>query len=64
MSDLTAYPVLAGRSIRLTRRNLDAVLTALVLPVMLMLVFVYFFGGAIETSTGKYVTYVAPGVLI
>jgi ABC-2 type transport system permease protein len=56
--------VLAGRSIRLTRRNLDAVITALVLPVVLMLVFVYFFGGAIESSTGDYVTYVAPGVLI
>ncbi|MBO8184402.1 ABC transporter permease [Streptomyces spirodelae] len=64
MSDYTAYAVLAGRSVRLTRRNPDAVITALVLPVMLMLVFVYFFGGAIETSTGTYVTYVAPGVLI
>ncbi|MFE9387785.1 ABC transporter permease [Streptomyces sp. NPDC006784] len=64
MSDPAAYTVLAGRAVRLTRRNPDAVITALVLPVLLMLVFVYFFGGAIETSTGKYVTYVAPGVLI
>ncbi|MFI7240774.1 ABC transporter permease [Streptomyces qinglanensis] len=64
MSDLADCTVLAGRSVRLTRRNPDAVITALVLPVLLMLVFVYFFGGAIETNTGKYVTYVAPGVLI
>ncbi|MFG3257899.1 ABC transporter permease [Streptomyces sp. NPDC048172] len=61
MSD---YAVMAGRSVRLSRRNLDAVITSLVLPVLLMLVFVYFFGGAIETNTGKYVTYVAPGVLV
>ncbi|MGP3976896.1 ABC transporter permease [Streptomyces sp. 8N114] len=61
---MSEYLVLAGRSVRLTRRNTDAVIMALVLPVLLMLVFVYFFGGAIETSTGKYVTYVAPGVLI
>ena len=61
MSD---YAVMAGRSIRLNRRNLDAVITSLVLPVLLMLVFVYFFGGAIETNTGSYVTYVAPGVLV
>ncbi|WP_369201195.1 ABC transporter permease [Streptomyces sp. PU-14G] len=61
---MSEYAVLASRSVRLTRRNPDAVITALVLPVLLMLVFVYFFGGAIETNTGKYVTYVAPGVLI
>lgn len=61
---MSEYAVMATRSIRLSSRNLDAVITSLVLPVLLMLVFVYFFGGAIEGSTGKYVTYVAPGVLI
>ncbi|WP_431775638.1 ABC transporter permease [Streptomyces cucumeris] len=55
--------VLTGRAIRLSRRNLDAVLTAMLLPVMLMLVFVYFFGGAIDTGT-EYVTYVVPGVML
>lgn len=75
MSDLTLpatarpLPVLSdaltmvGRSIRLTRRQLDALLMSLMLPVMLMLVFVYLFGGAIQTGT-KYVTYVVPGVLL
>ncbi|QKV93480.1 ABC transporter permease [Streptomyces sp. NA02950] len=55
--------VLTGRAVRLSRRNLDAVLTAMLLPVMLMLVFVYFFGGAINTGT-EYVTYVVPGVML
>ncbi len=57
---------MVGRSLRLSVRNVDAVLASLVLPVMLMLVFVYFFGGAIDTGTPHrdYVTYVAPGVLI
>lgn len=55
--------VLTGRTIRLTRRNLDAVLTAMLLPIMLMLVFVYFFGGALHTGT-EYVTYVVPGVML
>ncbi|MFF3753894.1 ABC transporter permease [Streptomyces sp. NPDC002018] len=54
---------MAGRGIRLSRRNLDAVITSMLLPVMLMLVFVYFFGGAINTGT-EYVTYVVPGVLL
>ncbi|WP_031073366.1 ABC transporter permease [Streptomyces sp. NRRL S-118] len=54
---------LIGRGIRLSRRNTDAMITALALPIMLMLIFVYFFGGAIETGT-RYVTYVVPGVLL
>jgi len=54
---------MAGRCLRLTRRNLDALLTSLLLPIMLMLLFVYLFGGAINTGT-RYVTYVVPGVLL
>ncbi|MEU7073140.1 ABC transporter permease [Streptomyces narbonensis] len=64
MSDgLTAASTLAGRGIRLSRRNLDAVISSMMMPIMLMLVFVYFFGGAIDTGT-RYVTYVVPGVLV
>ncbi|WP_030756358.1 ABC transporter permease [Streptomyces sp. NRRL F-5135] len=64
MSELLAHSTaLAGRGLRLSRRNVDAVITAMLLPVILMLLFVYFFGGAIDTGT-RYVTYVVPGVLI
>ncbi|WP_328771896.1 ABC transporter permease [Streptomyces sp. NBC_00286] len=55
--------IMTGRSVRLSRRNVDALITAMALPVMLLLIFVYFFGGAINTGT-KYVTYVVPGVLL
>jgi ABC-2 type transport system permease protein len=51
---------MVGRSRRLTMRTPDALLTSLLLPVMLMLLFVYLFGGAIQTGT-EYVTYVVPG---
>ena len=54
---------MVGRSLRLTMRTPDALLTSLLLPVMLMLLFVYLFGGAIQTGT-RYVTYVVPGVLL
>lgn len=54
---------LAGRSLRISRRQPDALITALMLPVMLMLIFVYFFGGAIDTGTA-YVTYVVPGAML
>lgn len=64
---MTAVPVsalaLAGRSLRISRRSPDALIAALMLPVMLMLIFVYFFGGAIDTGT-EYVTYVVPGAML
>src|SRR6187549_418109 len=54
---------LSGRCLRLSRRNVEVVITSLALPVLLMLLFVYLFGGAIQTGT-RYVTYVVPGVLL
>ena len=77
MSDLTAAPTaltaaslrinatlaMVTRSVRLSTRNVDALLTSVILPVMIMLLFVYLFGGAIETGT-EYVNYVLPGVLL
>ncbi|MFD5766289.1 ABC transporter permease [Streptomyces sp. NPDC127049] len=69
MSDRAAGPLatttaLVGRGVLLSRRNLDAVITSLMMPVLLMLVFVYFFGGAIDTGHDQYVTYVVPGVIV
>lgn len=54
---------MAGRCVRLTTRQTDSLVTSLTLPVMLMVTFVYLFGGAIQTGT-RYITYVVPGVLI
>jgi ABC-2 type transport system permease protein len=59
----TAALTMAVRCTRLSARNIDALVTSLMLPVMLMLMFVYLFGGAIETG-GEYVTYVVPGVIL
>lgn len=54
---------LSARCVRLSRRNIDALLTAVLLPVMIMVTFVHLFGGAIDTGTA-YVTYVVPGVML
>lgn len=54
---------MVGRSVRLSRRNIEVLLVSLMLPVILMLMFVYLFGGAIDTGTA-YVSYVVPGVLV
>ncbi|MEO3930018.1 ABC transporter permease [Micromonosporaceae bacterium B7E4] len=54
---------MVGRCLRLSRRNTDAVLMSLLLPVMLMLLFVYLFGGAVNTGMA-YVSWVVPGVIL
>jgi ABC-2 type transport system permease protein len=63
MSDTAAITTMAGRCIRLSSRNIDAMVTSLMLPILLMLMFVYLFGGALDTG-GEYVTYVVPGVIL
>ena len=62
MSEYAVQP-LVTRALRLSLRNIDGLITALVLPVIMMLMFVYLFGGAIATGT-RYVDYVVPGVLL
>ena len=60
---MTASLTMVGRSIRLSRRNLDTLIMAVVLPVLMMALFVYVFGGAIS-SAQSYVDYVVPGILV
>jgi ABC-2 type transport system permease protein len=55
--------IMSGRSLRMSRRNIEGLMTSVALPVLLMLIFVYLFGGAINTGSA-YVTYVVPGVLV
>lgn len=52
------------RCMRLSFRNLDVLITSVILPVMMMVMFVYLFGGAIDVGDVNYVNYVVPGVFI
>lgn len=54
---------LVVRSARLEARQLDGLLMAVVLPVLLMLLFTYVFGGAMDVGTA-YVTYATPGIIL
>jgi ABC-2 type transport system permease protein len=55
--------VMIGRCLRRSLRDPEAFFTALILPVVLMLLFVYVFGGALRTG-GRYVDYVVPGLIV
>ncbi|WP_323374122.1 ABC transporter permease [Plantactinospora alkalitolerans] len=59
----TDLATMIGRCLRLSARNVEALIMSLMLPIMLMLLFVYLFGGAIDTGT-SYVSYVVPGVIL
>ena len=56
--------VLLGRSLRHITRSLDTIITTAVMPIALMLLFVYVFGGAIDTGSEHYVDYLLPGILL
>jgi ABC-2 type transport system permease protein len=57
--------VLVGRCVRRSLRDQEAFFTALMLPIVTMLMFVYVFGGAFSAGDGKpYADYVVPGLIV
>lgn len=56
--------VMLGRSMRHIFRSLDTIITVTIMPIAMMLLFVYVLGGAIKTGTDKYVNYLLPGILL
>ena len=56
--------ILTGRSLRHITRSLDTIITTTLMPIAFLLLFVFVFGGAIQTGTGSYVNYLLPGILL
>jgi len=56
--------VLLGRSLRHITRSPDTIITTAVMPIAIMLLFAYVFGGAIQTGTDSYVGYLLPGIML
>lgn len=60
--------VLTGRSLRHILRSPDTIITTAVMPIAFMLLFVFVFGGAIDTGqgagVGSYARYLLPGILL
>ena len=60
----TDMGVMLGRSMRHILRSMDTIITVVITPIAMMLLFVYVFGGAIQTGTDNYVNYLLPGILL
>jgi ABC-2 type transport system permease protein len=56
--------VLTGRSLKHITRSLDTIITTALIPITLMLLFVFVFGGAVKHGSGSYVSYLLPGILL
>jgi len=55
---------LLGRSLRHIARSPDTIITTTIMPIAFLLLFVYVFGGAIDTGSDSYVNYLLPGILL
>ena len=55
---------LTGRSLRHITRSPDTIITTVITPIAMLLLFVYVFGGAINSGSDSYVTYLLPGILL
>lgn len=56
--------VMLGRSMRHILRSPNTIATSVVMPVAVMLMVVYVFGGAISVPGGSYVDYMLPGIML
>jgi ABC-2 type transport system permease protein len=61
LSDTNA---LLGRSLRHILRSPDTIITTAITPIVMLLMFVYVFGGAIDSGGVRYVDYLLPGILL
>jgi ABC-2 type transport system permease protein len=57
---------MARRSLRHITRSIDTIITVVLMPIALMLLFVYVFGGAIGRQTGSvsYIDFIVPGIVV
>lgn len=56
--------VMLGRSMRHIFRSMDTIITVTIMPIALMLLFVYVLGGAIQSGADNYVNYLLPGIML
>ena len=61
---LSDTAVLTGRTLRHVTRSIDTIITTVITPIGIMLMFVYVLGGAIDTGDVPYIDFQLPGILL
>lgn len=62
--NLSDTAVMSGRVLRHTFRSIDTLITVVAMPIMMMLMFVYVLGGAMNTGSVDYINFVVPGIVL
>ncbi|GAB4587141.1 ABC transporter permease [Nocardia sp. IFM 10818] len=55
---------MVGRNLRHTLRSPDTMIMTIAVPIMILLMFVYVFGGAMSVGNDRYINYVVPGIIL
>lgn len=63
-STLSDIWVMTKRNLLRYKRLPQLIVFSFVQPIMFVLLFAYVFGGAIQTSSGSYINYLLPGILV
>ncbi len=56
--------VMSGRVLRHAFRSIDTLITVVAMPIVMMLLFGYVLGGAMNTGSVNYLNYVVPGIIL
>ncbi|MDU5334282.1 ABC transporter permease [Enterococcus sp.] len=64
MNVLTDTMTLTGRMMKHMTRSIDTVITVVLMPIMLMLAFIYIFGGAMTIPQETYKGFIVPAILL
>ncbi|MDR0908348.1 MAG: ABC transporter permease [Spirochaetaceae bacterium] len=66
MNKLNDTAAMTGRMMKHMYRSPDTVITVIIMPVMMLLLFVYVLGGAMSTGDGSmdYKAYIIPGIML
>lgn len=64
MSAIRDTLTMSKRSLRHTFRSMDTIITVLVTPIVMMLMFVYVFNGLFDTGSIDPINYVTPGIIL
>lgn len=61
---LSDTAVLTVRTMRHVTRSIDTIITTAIMPIAIMMLFVFILGGAIDTGSQSDVNYMLPGILL
>jgi ABC-2 type transport system permease protein len=64
INNISDTQAMVGRRLRHSFRSVDTIITVVAMPVVIMLMFVYVLGGAMNTGSVKYINFILPAIIL